>query len=341
MNPAEHRSTSTVVKTKRDPPWVVRSLLLLGFSLLSLGLYELSRPEKPPRLLTLMLESSLEEPTNEGAYPIIQRTRYRLTDGRLTQLTLDLVDYHDSEDRLGHALLFPKLPTDGEDHGEGLRQHLWQDMNRSIRAHTGEDALFLGWWTTAQRVHFLTGRQAFPRQPVIRALPSGPLRTLFERTLSPGLQEPVTLTDLANWLVMPGVAGLEALRSHVPLNASLYWVSSVDDLAHLEELEALTGVRLPIESQNFPPGTDPHEQIKGVRQWASEGSDDSYLVQPLPGGGIRAYRFTSPMGRESLFARLLPFTHSLTDPLPDTRLVYQSTAGSALLVIDLNAKENP
>lgn len=326
----------------RSPGSAAKGLLIIGTGLLVVGLWGLmgheGQPSPPPlRLLSqppTTPETGAPLSIAQGPFPIERSSRQQLTDGEHVQLAFDLVDYRDREGHMAHALLFPE--GDRENQSEGVRHRLWNDLAAAIRAHTDEKAIVLGWWDTAQRVHFLTGREAHSRVPTPSALPQGALRDLFLKTTSTDTKDPVSLEEIAQWLVMDASQGLAALKTRLAGEVSLYWVSSIDDLSHLGEIEALTGVTLPLEIRQFPPSQDAHDQIKAVRQWAATGEDDSYLVQPLAEGGVRAYRFLTETGRQSLLARLLPFTRSLTEPLPGTQLVYQSKAGSALLVFDVS-----
>ena len=72
--------------------------------------------------------------------------------------------------------------------------------------------------------------------------------------------------------------------------------------------------------------------IRIAKRWVGENGSASYLVQQLPTGGVRAWRITNEVGIKTLFARLLPFTSSLANPLSNQSLVYQTGWGGYLSV---------
>jgi hydroxylamine oxidation protein HaoB len=118
----------------------------------------------------------------------------------------------------------------------------------------------------------------------------------------------------------------------------IYVLACVDDLARLGEIERLSGVTIPLEARYFPAASDLHAQIKDVRRWASEkGEGANYLVQPVMGGGVRAWRVTSPEASNLLLIRLLPFSKSLETPLQGARLVYQSHWGAYISVHEVTS----
>ncbi|MFN3565273.1 MAG: hypothetical protein ACK4V1_04725, partial [Burkholderiaceae bacterium] len=57
-----------------------------------------------------------------------------------------------------------------------------------------------------------------------------------------------------------------------------------------------------------------------------------YLVQPLPGGRVRAWRVTDAAALDWLLIRALPFSTSLYRPIDGADLVYQSAGGGYLSV---------
>jgi hydroxylamine oxidation protein HaoB len=106
----------------------------------------------------------------------------------------------------------------------------------------------------------------------------------------------------------------------------------LDDLARLSEIEALSGVSLPFEARFFPGEANIHTQIAAVKRWAGEKGSGSYLIHPLPGGGIRAWRITAEEGEKTLLARLLPFVSSVGRTPAQLQLVYQSEQGAYLSI---------
>lgn len=102
---------------------------------------------------------------------------------------------------------------------------------------------------------------------------------------------------------------------------------TADILAHQDEIAALSGLSLALQTSIFPFSGNIHGAVRQVQDWAG---GDSYLVQQLPNQRIRAFRLTDPAAQNMLLIRLLPFTTSVARPLRGLELVYQSTWGGYL-----------
>jgi hydroxylamine oxidation protein HaoB len=220
-----------------------------------------------------------------------------------------------------------------------LRHDTWKAVGEAIIRHTDGNALFLAWWDDAQRIHFLSGRETWLDRPAAAAFPDDEERSVWGKVAGGFAAVPDASRRLARWLTMEADAALEAMKAELPAERPVYLLVCLDDLARLGEIEALAGVRLPFEAARFP-GGDLHGQIAAVQQWARQDVDQaSYLVQQTPGAGVQAWRITTPQGRDTLLARLLPFTTSLARPLPQAQTVYQSGWGSHITIYALNFGE--
>lgn len=276
----------------------------------------------------------------QGVFPIEKLTRYTLRHGSDIAVELTVADYRDARGTARRVTLFPERARDGpEGPGPGtarqLRHDLWQAAAEAITKHTDERALILSWWDNAQRVRFLTGRDTWLDRPAAAAFPDGNERA-FWGEVAGGFASGGEPEQWARWLTMEADAAITEMKSRLPQDRPVYLLVCLDDLARSAEIEALSGVRLPFEAAVFPTEGDVHGQIAQVKRWAREKGDFGYLVQQIPGVGIRAWRITTKQGQEMLLARLLPFNTSLARPLPQLPVVYQTGWGSYLTIYALH-----
>ena len=263
-------------------------------------------------------------PELRGAFPATSLTRYRLT-RQSSNVELQVAQYGQA----ASAIVYPPA-TDAEKEA-GLRHDLWQAAAAAIVKNSDDNALFMAWWDDGQRVRFLTGREPWLAQPVAAAFPDAGQQRFWRQAGGGFAADDRRHRQLARWLGMDAEAALAEMDAVLPKGRTVYWLLCLDDLARLGEIEALGGVKLPFEARSFPQADNIHAQIAEVRRWAGETGADAYLVQALPGGGVRAWR-THADGAKTLLARLLPFTSSLAQPLAPLALVYQSGWGGYLSV---------
>lgn len=317
-------------------PGRVRLSTLAGFALLLVGGAALLYDRFPPELRydeAPVPAEAWAATASGGAFPIAALTRYTLRQGDEISVALTVADYRDGQGQNRKVTLYPADPGDG---AARLRHDLWLAAGEAIVRHTDENALFLSWWDDGQRIRFLSGREPWLAQPAAAAFPNRTERGLWEKVSGGFAPNPDASQRLARWLSMDADAALAEIKAQLPANRPVYLLACLDDLARLGEIEALSGIKLPFEAARFP-GGDMHGQIAAVQQWARQDVDQaSYLVQQLPGAGVRAWRITTPEGRNTLLARLLPFTTSLAKPLSQLQTVYQSGWGSYLSIYALN-----
>ncbi|BCX82886.1 hypothetical protein MIT9_P2477 [Methylomarinovum caldicuralii] len=226
-----------------------------------------------------------------GRHPIDALSRWRMQhpDGR--RLTLYVARYRGDDGQSRQALVpAPDSPAWGH----------WQALGETL-GQLEPDALILAWWDDAHRVDLLSGRKVWVRQPPADAFPEE-ARELW-RLLSGGFSaDKERLRRLARWLTAPAVEGLAALRRNTPPRPR-YLLVNAGLLSRVDEVERLTGVKLPLEVRIFPPGDNLHAQIASVQRWAGE-TGLGYLPRKIP-AGIAAWRLTAPA--DALLLRLLPF----------------------------------
>ena len=316
--------------------WSQRVILLLGLSFLGLGI--LMMPSTPwwhrhfdP--LYEVVEVKDRVPLGDlgfsSHYPVERLTTYRVGGAQGLDVPLSVAEYRNEDGIVEHATVYPQQKQVNIASASNPRMALWTTASEAIAKHASSDALYLTWWDNAQRIHFLTGEATWSRLPAEESLKDLPLAGFWKEAAGHFAEDPEPERDLARWLTMDAESALKALRSRLPNPKWIYLLACVDDLARLGEIERLSGVSIPLEVRYFPEASDLHAQIKEVRRWANEkGEAANYLVQPVTGGGVRAWRVTNPEGSNLLLIRLLPFSKSLETPLEGTRLVYQSHWGA-------------
>jgi len=256
-------------------------------------------------------------PQLESFFKADKLLRYAVRHGG-GELTLEAAEYRDSGGKVRRVLLpRPEALGKGPDAA-------WTAAAKAIREHTAENALFLAWWDNGQRIHFLAGREAWAASPVAGAFPDAGPRAFWRDAAGDFAADPQPLAELAHWLAMDAEAALREMGQRLPQARDIYFLVTTDDLARLNEMEALAGVPLPLETRVFPGGGNFHGLIAQVKRWAQDQGEGNYLVQPLPGGDVRAWRVDDAQGNGLLLTRLLPFTASLTQPLAELGPVYQS-----------------
>lgn len=255
-------------------------------------------------------------PVLDSAFPADKVIRYAVRHAG-GALQLEAAEYRDSAGNNRRAL----LPAAA---GGRSPFSAWQEAAKAIRAHTAENALFLAWWDNGQRIHFFTGREVWTAPPIAKAFSEARQRDFWREAAGEFATDPRPLTDLARWLTMDADAALREMDQRLPRDRDVQFLVTTDDLARLGEMEALSGVSLPLETRAFPGGSDFHGLIAQVKRWANERGEGNYLVQSLPGGDVRAWRVNDAQGNRLLLTRLLPFTASLAQPLAGMEPVYRS-----------------
>lgn len=265
-------------------------------------------------------------------------TTYRLGVAQGLEIPLSVIEYQTDQGNTENVTVYPEQRETPSRTEVNPRMTLWTHAAQAISSHASEEALYLTWWDNAQRIHFLTGEATSSRLPAAESLSGLPWSDFWKRAAGGVALDPAAAQQLARWLTMDARLALESIRTELKSSKSLYLLACVDDLARLGEIERLAGVSLPLDARYFPAGQNLHAQIKEVRQWASEtGNGANYLVQPVHGGGVRAWRVTRSEGANLLLIRLLPFTKSLETPLEGARLVYQSHWGGYISIHELIA----
>lgn len=256
-------------------------------------------------------------PQIDSFFPADRLIRYAVRHGDGV-LNLEASEYRDTDGQTRRALLPPRSKTGKSPHAA------WQAAARAIREHTAGDALFLAWWDNGQRTHFFAGREAWAASPLAGAFPQAEQRAFWRDAAGHFAADPQPLGDLAHWLVMDADAALQEMSKRLPQGRDIYFLVTTGDLARLGEIEALSGVSLPLETRVFPGGSDFHGLIAQVKRWAHERGEGNYLVQPLSASDMRAWRVNDASGDKLLLTRLLPFTASLAHPVTGLEPVYYS-----------------
>ena len=276
-------------------------------------------------------------------FPIDGIARFTVSVGSSLSYRLDVARYWDADGAPRRAVVhLPRsrldaAPTTGID-PYLFRRDAWNDLSRAVARHTGDGALFVGWWDNMQRLHLHTGRRGRPRHPDPGAYPQ-PERRAFWETVAGGFLRDESLACLSRRLLEDADEALARIARCVWRDESgpFFLLVSTDDLSHLQELSYLAGRTVPLETRLFSTEGDIHGLVASVRSWAGHGEGTgSHLVQSAPGYAVRAWKVTDEAFESSLLARLLPFSSSLERDLPArARLVYQSATDAYLSIYEI------
>lgn len=345
MTPSRRFGSSERLRSdgRPSPAWFRRLLLIVGILLIGLGLVMMPitswwhRHFDPSfEVVEIKAQERLGDLGFPSHFPAERLTSYRLGVAQGLDVPLSVIEYRNEDGRIENVTLYPHSKESSSVDVSNPRMSLWSNVAQAISTHASSNALYLTWWDNAQRIHFLTGEATWPRLPAAESLSNLPWSDFWKRAAGGISEDPEPARKLAHWLTMDAELALQAIRADKTLSKNIYLLTCVDDLARLGEIERLAGVSIPLEVRYFPAGEDLHAQIKEVRRWASETSEGAnYLVQPVVGGGVRAWRVTRSEGSNLLLTRLLPFSKSLENPLEGVRLVYQSHWGAYISIHEL------
>ena len=271
-------------------------------------------------------------------FTIDELVEYQINRGTTESFELTVAKYKNAVGKSHHAIVFPnskdtKIPVLDLDN---LRSRSWQQTTQAIAKHVDPNSLFLTWWDNAQRLDLITGSNTWVSAPIADIYPDEDTKAIWS-AISGGFDTNTTkLNQLANWLLMDAASAINDIKKTIASDQKTYFLVSIDDLARLQEISAISNKKPAIDSRVFYTGNNIHTQISGVKQWAKADGTGSYLIQPLPGIGVRAWRILDKASENLLLIKLLPFTHSLEQPLETVKLVFQSEWGGYLSVFQLD-----
>ena len=316
----------------RIKPLGAYALLIAGSFILLTGIIGLTRAPNASVEYTKINELLPGQPGFPdfiGQFPIEKVDRVSVAAPRGHAQVVDIAHYHNAVGQNRHAVIYlstgqtqPLMVAPIPDMNQ-LRWQSWLDVYESFRNSTPENSLFIAWWDNSQRIHLLSGEKTWVNAPVSDALDQRQ-QQLWKHVRGGVLEKSERLTQLANWLLMDAEDALTAIDKRVGLTHELYFLVSVDDLARLSEMAALSGKSIPFKTRLFRTDENVHRLISRVKRWARGEGRGSYMVQYLDGRAIRVWCITSTAGEQSFLARLLPFTSSLANPLPGMDLIHRS-----------------
>ncbi len=254
--------------------------------------------------------------------------------------SLLLAHYKDGLNQDRRAVLYPK---NKKDEGlmpspSGLRQSIWENAAEAIRKNTPEDALFLSWWDDGQRIHFLSGREAWIGSPGAQTFESPLWRKFKDKLLPVAAPERERLLSVAHWLTVDYDKSLAEMRGVFGTSRPIYLLVTNDLLLRTSELTSYGGSDLALTVKTFRTNDNLHGDIAQIKQWAADEGDGNYLVQK-EGPNYRVWitpKNPEPAAKNTLLIRLLPFVDSLKQLPGHIQLVYQSQWGGYLSIYKLN-----
>lgn len=205
-----------------------------------------------------------------------------------------------------------------------------RDVSAAISQHLPADAVLLGSWGTLRQLEFLDDTDVLfdenlSRPVIIPSVWSGKgnaieaLETEFwkippEPRTQPGFEAYVGA------LLMDEAAGIAKLRE-LAGGKEAYVVVHVYDAYMIGTMHP---DRFAIGYRDFADGGKIHGTAKRVRTWIGENDYRDYTVTSVPGSdSTRAFFLADGRSKDTLIARLLPFTSSNPFGLEGMRVVYQ------------------
>lgn len=271
----------------------------------------------------------------QGAFPVDSVDDYVFQQDGKDAFSLLLVHYKDTQNQQRRAVIFPKgkqkpetLPNPVE-----LRHTIWAATGNTIGQNTPKDALILSWWDDGQRVHFLSGREAWADKPATETFISPVWQRLQDGLLLASEPERSHLSSMAHWLTMDSDKALADIKQTLGTSRPIYLLVTNDLLMRLGEMVDYGGAPLALSSKVVPAHDNLHGDIAQIKQWAYEEGDGNYLVQKE---GLAYHVWATKKGsgieKNSLLVRLLPFVDSLKKLPESVHLVYQSHWGGYLSI---------
>ncbi len=274
-------------------------------------------------------------PEMDSFFAIDNFYQFHIKQAELAKFSLSVAEYRNEAGEKKRAIVFPPEKSTVVLSINDLRERVWRQAAEAIKRNIAENALLFSWWDSGQRLHLLTGRELWVKAPLSDLYPEQSERELWGSVAGGYDSDMTRLTKLSEWLLMDAEKAIQQIRQQIPQKQNAYLVVSVDDLARIEEISRLSGKALAIESKVFYRSDNIHATISAVKQWVREKGTGRYLVHPVPGIGIRAWRILNEADENLLLLRLLPFTHALEQPLQQLKQVFQSKWGGYLSIYQL------
>lgn len=281
--------------------------------------------------------SSLQPADLPGFFPADSAQLYSFRYDEKSAFSLAVVQYRNTSGARLSAVLFPKESQDGviSSSQTGLRNEIWQSASDAILKHAPEEALFLSWWDDGQRIHYLSGREAWLQKPGEETFSSSVWKVFRSDLIEASNQERDRLQHMARWLTMDADKALSEIVEYFGKSRPIYLLVNNDVLLRLSEIKAYGGSDLGLQSKNIPAGSNLHGDIAQVKRWAHETGEGNYLAHK-EGSYYRTWvTATEGDSKNTLLVRLLPFIDSLKKLPEGVDLVYQSGWGGYLSVYHL------
>lgn len=287
----------------------------------------------------LSVKQSAEEPPLQpaGAFSTLSLNRFQFSDDGKDLFSLLVAHYQDMQQLPRSAILFPVDPPSQSNalaSPTGLRHQYWAEATSAIINNAPKDALILSWWDDGQRVHFLSGLNAWLNKPAAATFAGEVWQALQPQLSLASSEEIPCLSKMAAWLTMDSDKALAEIAAHFSKSQPIYLLVSNDLLLRQGELAAYGGSVLSFNANNIPAGEDLHGDIAQVKRWAAETGEGNYLVQK-EGQYYRVWTPVNAATKNALLVRLLPFVESLKQLPKGVELVYQSGGGGYLSIYKL------
>lgn len=318
------------------------ALLLTGSAVLyqQLRLLWLATPQTQTEVTNIQILLLQGQSSDlKGAFPVDSVDNYTVQREGKDAFSLLLAHYKDRQKQQHRAVLFPKgkQTTAVLANSTELRQTLWQEAGQAIKQNTPENALFLSWWDEGQRVHFLSGREAWISKPAEQTFTSNLWKNFQDSLLLASTGEASRLTTMARWLTMDSDQAIAEIRKSLDTTRPVYLLVTNDLLMRLSELADYGGSPLAFNNKVFEVHDNLHDDIRQIKQWSYDIGEGNYLIQKEGSSNYRVWATANASNeKNTLLVRLLPFVDSLKKLPEKVQLVYQSHWGAYLSIYKLN-----
>lgn len=203
------------------------------------------------------------------------------------------------------------------------------DLARAISEHVPSEAVVLGWWDTSRQLELLEGVNTLfdgnLAQPLLIPGPWVKQQKAIENLehefwqVTDSSEAKVRQKRIAEALLADEATGASILRELAGGREAYVVVHWADAY----KLGGMAPERFGIGYNDFPGSKQTHALIPRVKQWMEENGYETYLVQRQGEDTVRAYFLTDSAYKDTLIAKMLPFSTSQPTELEKLKLVAQ------------------
>jgi hydroxylamine oxidation protein HaoB len=201
----------------------------------------------------------------------------------------------------------------------------------AIKRHAPKDALILSWWDTSRQIKLLTERDALfnshLNEPLMLPAPwleKSEVIQAYENKFwgsQASQEEQDQFKHFGQALAAPAEEGIAQLRKLVGSDRETYLIVHVTDLY---KLGLMHPDKIGVAYQNFPLTGNMHGSINQMKVQLKKNNFNTYTLQSISEGEVRAFFLSDEASSQTLLARMLPFVEKKAPvELEVAQLIYQ------------------